>query len=265
MSRLLILILISIFFSTKFFGQANGGWGTCEFTTVAAMNSYDPSTSSNHCKKVFVQATNDHYHWDGTVWVLDSKDPENIYNTSDSLSENRIVTLDGYDLTFKGTTDFFIESTGNVGIGTVSPDAQLDVENGTVRFSDYGSGTITGTGTYVLGVDTDGDIVEMNTAKSSKIFYPPAMTIDASATVTSQTIDLHQQYMTLYGSPAISSATAPTFIPTYLEGELYYYLVDFDTAVLDNVSIDANGVMTYDIITVPSDKCAIITMVFVVK
>jgi len=344
-----------LLFSTKLIGQV-GGWGTCEFATVATMNAFDPSPSPIACKKAFVQASNEHYRWGGTVWVLEGSggSGENIYTTSDDLTEDRVMTLDGYDLTIKGATDFFIESTGNVGIGTNSPNAKLDIENGTVRFSDYGTGTNTGVETYVLAVDTDGDIIEvapsdlgdnlgnhvleeniqtddywisndgddegifitvdgtigigtdtpnaffdvnggtvkfsnygsgtntgtdtyvlsvdangdikeMNTVKSSKIFYPPAMTIDASAIVTSQTIDLHQQYTILYGAPAVKNPSAPTTIPTYLETELHYYIVDYDTSILDNVTIDDNGVVTYDIIAVPTDKCALISMIFVVK
>lgn len=54
---------------------------------------------------------------------------------------------------------------GNTGIGTVTPDALLDVEGGTVRFSDYGDGTVTGTETQLLGVNSDGDIIEVSSAQ----------------------------------------------------------------------------------------------------
>ena len=154
---------------------------------------------------------------------------------------------------------------GDVGIGTNSPDAKLDVENGTVRFSDYGAGTNTGTETYMLGVDTDGDVIEMNTAKSAKIFYPPAIAVIADAIDTDLTIDLHQQYVTLFGSPAVKSSSAPAAIPTYGETELYYYITDYDTDIFENVTIGDNGIMEYDVKAVPSDNCSFINVVFVVK
>ncbi|AUP80416.1 PA14 domain-containing protein [Flavivirga eckloniae] len=48
-----------------------------------------------------------------------------------------------------------------IGIGTNNPQAQLDVDNGTVKFSSYGNGTIIGTEQFLLGVENDGDIIEI--------------------------------------------------------------------------------------------------------
>lgn len=48
-----------------------------------------------------------------------------------------------------------------VGVGTTNPQAQLEVAGGTVRFSEYGTNTQTGNPTQALGVDADGDIVEL--------------------------------------------------------------------------------------------------------
>jgi len=53
-------------------------------------------------------------------------------------------------------------SFSQVGIGTTNPQAQLDVTNGNVRFSSYGSGSLkSGNEIYILGVEADGDIVEV--------------------------------------------------------------------------------------------------------
>jgi hypothetical protein len=54
-----------------------------------------------------------------------------------------------------------------VGIGTSSPDAQLEVKGGNVRFTEYGDGNITGNETYLLGVEADGDIVEVLSANAN--------------------------------------------------------------------------------------------------
>ena len=112
----IIPLIFSLFLTHFLFGQANGGWGNCEFTTVAAMNAFDPSTSNYACKKVFVQATNEHYHWDGTAWIKDGTgdDIENIYNTNDTLSAERTITMNGHDLNFDGS------SGGNLYIGGLS-------------------------------------------------------------------------------------------------------------------------------------------------
>lgn len=58
-------------------------------------------------------------------------------------------------------------STAQVGIGTETPQAQLEVSGGNVRFSNYGSGNATGDETYLLGVDAEGDIVELPKSKLS--------------------------------------------------------------------------------------------------
>ncbi|GAA3616058.1 hypothetical protein GCM10022396_37700 [Flavivirga amylovorans] len=52
-------------------------------------------------------------------------------------------------------------SISQVGIGTTNPQAQLDVSGGNVRFSNYGTGTVTGTELYLLAVENDGDLVEI--------------------------------------------------------------------------------------------------------
>lgn len=50
-----------------------------------------------------------------------------------------------------------------VGIGTTNPQAQLEVANGNVRFSSYGSGTYSSSNSvYGLAVDANGDVVEVN-------------------------------------------------------------------------------------------------------
>ncbi|MDA9270627.1 hypothetical protein N9P57_00710 [Planktomarina temperata] len=49
---------------------------------------------------------------------------------------------------------------GDIGIGTTSPGAKLDVD-GDVKFSSYGSGTNTGTATQRLGVTSAGNVIEI--------------------------------------------------------------------------------------------------------
>lgn len=196
----------------------------------------------------------------------------NIYNSNGTLNANRTVTLNGNDLTFDTPTDdMIIKGNGSVGIGTTSPDALLDVEGGQVRFSDYGEtpGNYEDTtAVYLLGVDPNGDVMEMNTAKNSRIFYPPAIAIVADVIGNDLTLDLHQTYVDLFaggGTSFIKSTSAPGAIPTYEQDELYYYILNYDTTVFDNVTIDNNGVMEYDVIAPASGDCSFINIVFVVK
>lgn len=189
-----------------------------------------------------------------------------LYKFDGTLLGNRTVSMDGNSLTFDGTTDVIIEADGDVGIGTTAPGAKLDVDNGSVRFSDYGIDTYKDTSVNnILTVQPDGDIRELNTAKNTRIFYPPGIVIDASNTVTGATVDIYQEYYDQFDSPQVVSTGAPAKIPTYNRDQLSYYVTYYDNSVLSGVSINANGVMTYNIIDVPFDNYTIINVVCVIK
>lgn len=205
---------------------------------------------------------------DGDIVEVDaSAIGNNIYNTSDTIESNRLVTLDGSSLSFVGTDTIQIDAAGNLGIGTNSPAARLDVADGTVRFSEYGSGTQADTTNvdYILVTNSSGDVKELNTAKNTRWFYPPAVIIDASDMATGEVLDLHQEYIDQFGTPEVSSDGAASSIPTYGEDELEYHITFFDDTILDNITITSAGVMTYDIISVPFDNYTIINVVFVIK
>ncbi|RUA19163.1 MAG: hypothetical protein DSY83_00860, partial [Flavobacteriia bacterium] len=104
------------------------------------------------------------------------------------------------------------------------------------------------------------------TSKAARIFYPPSIAIDASTNGTFN-LDLYQEYIDQYGSPAVGSTGAPATIPTYSRSELYYYVTYADPTVFDisAMAIDANGNLTYKIDAQPSDYNALINVVFVVK
>ncbi|MDG1573174.1 hypothetical protein OZ410_12660, partial [Robiginitalea sp. M366] len=103
------------------------------------------------------------------------------------------------------------------------------------------------------------------TSKAARIFYPPSIAIDASTNGSGYTVDLYAQYVAQFGTPAVASSGAPAALPTYGATELYYYVTYADPAVFANMSIDANGVLTYDIIGQPADYNSLINVVFVVK
>lgn len=129
----------------------------------------------------------------------------------------------------------------------------------------------------VTPVDLDGDTVNETTleamvqsiapitSKAARIFYPPSIAIDASTTGTGRTVDLYNEYIAQFGTPTAASVGAPAAIPTYTRTELYYYVTYADPAVFNNISIAANGVMTYDIITTPATYNSLINVVFVVQ
>tara|TARA_R100001591_G_C4351696_1_gene183252 strand:+ start:55 stop:1983 length:1929 start_codon:yes stop_codon:yes gene_type:complete len=104
-----------------------------------------------------------------------------IFTTDSSINPS------GQDLSIQNASDagtlftsIFVDAFGFVGIGTTSPSANLHVGNdlrvdttlvvgSNVTFSDYGSGTKTGTATYNLAVDSNGQVIEVATGGGSGI------------------------------------------------------------------------------------------------
>ena len=64
-----------------------------------------------------------------------------------------------------------LSSNGNVGIGTTTPGATLDV-NGNFKLSTYGSGNYPGTAAYTLAVDSSGNVIETANAGGGTAIVP---------------------------------------------------------------------------------------------
>lgn len=98
-----------------------------------------------------------------------------------------------------------------------------------------------------------------------KFFYMPSISIDTSTTGTGRTLDLYQMYKAQFSAPKVSSTGAPNAIPFFVNAsDLYYYVTDFDTNVLRNMSIDANGILRYDVVGTAT-ACSFVNIVFVIK
>jgi hypothetical protein len=96
-------------------------------------------------------------------------------------------------------------------------------------------------------------------------FYMPSVSFDTSITATNQSKNLYSLYYNQFQTPLVKSTGAPASVP-YIPApaDLYYYITDYDTNVFSNVSIDANGVMSYDVNATATD-CSFINIVFVLK
>ena len=199
--------------------------------------------------------------------ILGSSD--NIYSTDGSLDSIRTIDLNANSLTFDGTGagDITFEADGDVGIGTTTPSARLDVQGGTVTLGEYGTGAQADTTNvdYILTTNTSGEVKELNTAKNTRWFYPPAVIIDASSLDTAATLDLYADYADQMSTPMVSSDGASGFVPFYQRDELEFHITFFDDTTLSNISINSDGVMTYDIISIPFDNYTIINVIFVIK
>ena len=94
-------------------------------------------------------------------------------------------------------------------------------------------------------------------------FYMPSIVFDASVQKTGLTKDLYQEYAKQFGTPQAKNPSAPDFVLPKAT-DLNYYILDYDTSVFGNVSVDNAGIMTYNIIGTATDE-TFINIVFVEK
>ncbi|UHO37138.1 hypothetical protein H5J24_15420 [Chryseobacterium capnotolerans] len=77
---------------------------------------------------------------------------------------------------------------------------------------------------------------------------------------------MYTNYKNQFTSPMASSTGALGAIQTFAANELEYYVTWYDNTIFNNVAIDANGVLTYNILsTADTSKPTYMNVVFVVK
>lgn len=117
-----------------------------------------------------------------------------------------------------------------------------------------------------------------------KFFYMPSIVINTSSNGTGLKRNLHAEYIAQFTNKEflpdeitggtvgteenpnfIKSNGAPDAIPNIPAAtDLWYYITDYDDTALDNLSIDENGILTYDVIGTGTDY-SFVNIVFVVK
>ncbi|NDW10351.1 hypothetical protein [Dysgonomonas sp. 520] len=179
-------------------------------------------------------------------------------------------------------------SYGQVGINTDSPhqSAVLDVQSTTnnqgmllPRMTTAQKTAITSPATGLLVYDTTTKCISQNVGteaapswvclsakdNQSKFFYMPSIAIDASAVATGQTLNLYNEYKTQFNTPMAASTSAPASIPYFPAAtDLYYYITYYDNTVIKVNSLNANGVLNYDIIAA-APFASFMNVVMVVK
>ncbi|MDR6514204.1 hypothetical protein [Chryseobacterium camelliae] len=96
-----------------------------------------------------------------------------------------------------------------------------------------------------------------------KFFYMPSILFDTTS-LGAKTKDLYQLYYNQFTAPQASSTGAAGKIPVLGKNDLEYYITYYDTNVFTNVSIDANGLMSYTVSNNATDA-SFMNIVFVVK
>lgn len=191
-----------------------------------------------------------------------------------------------------------LHTTAQVGINTSSPKASLDITKTSNTTVPEGFLTLRITGQELAakdnlyGDDQNSTVVYVtaaptaSTTKTSnvtvpgfyyynktiskwvgltmpKFFYMPSILFDTT-TMGAKTKDLYQLYYNQFFTPQVSSTNSTGKIPVLGKNDLEYYITYFDTAVFTNVSIDANGLMSYTVSNNATDA-SFMNIVFVVK
>ncbi|WP_221412798.1 hypothetical protein [Dysgonomonas sp. HDW5A] len=175
-----------------------------------------------------------------------------------------------------------------VGINTITPHASsaLDVQSpgnnqGVLlpRMTTIQKNAIVNPAVGLLVYDTDRKCISQNAGTPAsplwvclmaldthtKTFYMPSVAVDASVVATNQTLDLYDEYKKQFGTPTAVSTGAPASLPYFPSPtDLYYYVTQYDTSVLNITSINASGVMTYDVIQAAAYD-SFMNVVFAVK
>lgn len=100
---------------------------------------------------------------------------------------------------------------------------------------------------------------------ANNFFYMPSIPIRTDSLGNGLTVNLYNQYRLQFTSPAVKSNSAPSSIPYFMNAtDIYYYISYFPNTIISNVSINDNGLMTYDVIST-TDECSYINVVFVPK
>ncbi|MDM1354285.1 hypothetical protein HX007_08545 [Myroides marinus] len=130
---------------------------------------------------------------------------------------------------------------------------------------------------HLLAVDKNGDVIKALKAAMPKFFYMPSVMVPTAESQATQagvsynnatrkgTIDMYAIYKKQFGTPVMSSPGA-SVLPVLPASELGFHVTYATEGVFTIVSIDANGLMTYQVsATANVNVGSFINIVFSVK
>jgi hypothetical protein len=150
--------------------QDTGGGGQDESSVLKVLKSGPINTGDNGFSLIELASTGGD-PGNNKYWISGRTTDEGAVEWGVDITDNDFWSEGGITLGATGADGgaysggaFRVNSNGDTGVGTITPDARLDVEGGTVRFSDYGGDAVTGTLDNLLGIEADGDVIEVDPA-----------------------------------------------------------------------------------------------------
>lgn len=121
----------------------------------------------------------------------------------------------------------------------------------------------------------DGARWNLETKDESRYFSPPSFNIPLAAIGTTLTYNIYQEYAKQFtkagntafisSNPALSTIPSPYGGKLYKQSELDYAITYYDSNIIENVSIDANGIISYKIKSLDMSSDSFINVVFIIK
>src|SRR5690554_5032749 len=193
------------------------------------------------------------------------KNATDVIQLGGNLIKDTKITLDENELEIDATdSDLIISGLDNT---------KVQATNATTGITDH-----------LLAVDANNNVKALKAAMP-KFFYMPSIIIPTDESHISDpvfgtlpgdsfedgegTIDLYARYNAQFGTTGTatqpSSPDAPA-LPVLPASELHYYITWYDTTVFSSVAVDANGVMTYELLpTADVTMGSFMNIVFAVK
>ncbi|QPH40145.1 beta strand repeat-containing protein [Pedobacter endophyticus] len=134
--------------------------------------------------------------------------------------------------------------------------------NNTLAVAGLQPGTMTD---KIVAADDNG-ILRVVKAAMPRFFYMPSMLLNTETVGATYTVNLYNEYKSQFTNIPASQRSSATsnipFIPT--AAELDYYVTYFDNTVIQIVSVQADGTLTYKV-TANAKMSSFVNIVFVVK
>ncbi|SHG51030.1 hypothetical protein SAMN05444483_11441 [Salegentibacter echinorum] len=215
-------------------------------------------------------------------------------NVQDALEElATLVDTNKGDLTVDGGIEF---TGGTDGVNKLLDDMGIQIADGGINTIKLADGAVTapklssgvGAPNQVLTTDGNGNDAQLawknieDFAPAPNFFYMPAVIFETIQTGTGLQRNLYEDYKNqfsgqqfdvahgasgssrTYTGGLVGSTGAPSAIHVFESNELYYYITYYDQDVFANLTIDENGVLTYDIIN-DASPTSYMNIVFVIK